>query len=231
MTRATLLTRYEWDWAGAEREYRLAIQLAPRLAQAHHEYATELLAANGRYDEAFAECRRARELDPFSPAIAYGHPWILIYQRRFIESEQEFRRLLASGAVYETERVGLAFALAGQRRYGESLDEYARVIATDSSPTHACIYAWMQALAGHARAARRRLSELETLAESRYFPASFLAQIHIALGDTDRAFELLEQAIAHKEPALRTLKEGFDWDPIRMDPRFSRLLRRLWPEL
>jgi serine/threonine-protein kinase len=229
VARATLLARYEWDWVGAEREYRLAIQLAPRLAQAHHEYATELLAANGRYEEAHAEWRRARELDPFSPAIAYGHPWLLIWQRRFLESEQEFRRLLDCGAVYETERIGLAFALAGQRKYSESLDEYSRIIAIDPSPGNACIYAWLHALAGHTIEARRRLSELETMAESRYVPSSYRAEIHFALGDTDRGFDLLEQAVAHKEPTLRSLKEGFDWDPIRTDPRFSTLLRRLWP--
>src|ERR1035437_1266400 len=231
VTRATLIARHEWDWAAAEREYRLAIQLAPGLARAHHEYATELLAPNGRFEQAHAEVRRARELDPFSPAVAYGYPWILIYQRRFWESEQEFRRLLASAAVYEGERVGLALALLGQGKCRESLDEYTKVVDTDPSPAHECIHAWILALAGETGEARRRLADLEAESESRYVPPSHLASVHFALGDTDRGFEFMGRALAQKEHPLRSLKEGFDWDPIRPDPRFQALLRKLWTQM
>jgi serine/threonine-protein kinase len=230
-TRATVLARHEWDWASAEREYRLAIQLAPVLARAHHDYATELLAPNGRYEEAHAESRCARELDPFSPAIAYGYPWILLFQRRFVECEQEFRRLLAAGAVYEVERVGVAFALLGQGRYRESLDEYQEITGCYPSPVSDCMYTWILALSGEKGEARRRARELDALSTTRYVPASFLASVHFALGDMDLGFELLERAVGQKEPALRSLKETFDWDPIRPDPRFQTLLKMLWPKL
>jgi serine/threonine-protein kinase len=231
IVRATLIARHDWDWAAAEIEYRLAIELAPGFAQAHHEYALEFLAPNGRFAEAHAAIRRARELDPFSPSVAYGYPWILIWERRFRESELEFRRLLASGAVYEGERVGLAFALLGQRRYRESLDEYRRIVAKDPSPANECIQAWLLALAGECDEARRRLEAIEAEFGSRYAPLSYLAAVHFAFGELDRGFELLERAIEQKEPPMRSLKEGFDWDPIRSDPRFSVLLRKLWPAI
>lgn len=231
VARATLIARHEWDWTAAEREYQEAIRLAPGLAQAHHEYSTELLGPNGRFDDAHAEARHARELDPFSPTVAYAYPWILIYQRRFVESEQEFRRLLASAAVYEAERVGLALALLGQAKYREGLDEYSKVAANDPSPAHDCIQTWILALAGETAEARRRVAALEGVAEDCYVPPSHLAAVHFALGDTDQGFELLERAVLLKEPALRSLKEGFDWDPLRTDPRFHVILRKLWPGL
>jgi TolB-like protein/Tfp pilus assembly protein PilF len=229
--RATILARYEWDWQGAEQEYRLAIQLAPGLARTHHEYATELLAMAGRFDQAYAEWRRARELDPHSPAIAYGYPWILLFHRRFVESEREFRRLLDGGEVYESERIGVAFALMGQGRYLECLNEFSRIAACLPRPASMALHAWILALAGKTSEARDRLNEVETVANGWYIPASYLAAVHFALGDSNRGFELLEQGFAQKEPTMRSLKEGFDWDPIRSDPRFSIILKRLWPEL
>jgi serine/threonine-protein kinase len=228
--RATVLARHEQDWAAAEREYRLAIQLAPGLAQTHHEYAAEFLAPNGRFAEAHAESRRARELDPFSPAVAYGRPWILIHQRRFLESEQEFRQLLASGAVYEAERIGVTFALMGQRRYRDCLHEYQKIAGCFPSPASECLYTWILALAGEKAEACRRLSKLEAMSATEFVPASYLAAVHFALGNVDRGFELLERAVVQKEAAVRSFKEGFDWDPVRPDPRFQALLRRLWPE-
>jgi serine/threonine-protein kinase len=228
--RATVLARHERDWAAAEHQYRWAIRLAPGLAQAHHEYATEFLAPNGRFAEAHAESRHARELDPFSPAVAYGRPWILIHQRRFLESEQEFRRLLGSGAVYEAERIGVTFALMGQGRYRESLDEYQKIAGCFPSLASECICTWILALAGEKGEACRRLGKLEALSATQFVPAGYLAAVHFALGDLDTGFELLERAVVQKEAVVRSFKEGFDWDPVRPDPRFQALLRRLWPE-
>ena len=154
--RATILARYEWDWQAAEQEYLTAIQLAPGLARTHHEYATEFLAMNGRFDQAYAEWRRARELDPYSPAIAYGYPWILLFHRRFVESEREFRRLLDCGEVYESERIGIALALMGQGKYLECLNEFSRIAACFPRPASMALHAWMLALAGKSSEARDR---------------------------------------------------------------------------
>ncbi len=227
LARGRLIARHEWDWRAAEEEFRIALDLAPALAQAHNDYATEYLAPLGRFDEALAAARYAREFDPFSPAIADGRGWILLHARRFEECEQEFRSLLSSGAVYEGARPGLAFALMGQRRYDESLTEWRRITALEPSPLIDSITAAVLALKGDREEALCICQRIEELSRSIYVHASALASAYIALGDADRAFELLDRALAFGEASLRSLKVGFDWDPIRSDPRFGRLLAKV----
>ena len=142
LARATWIARHEWDWGAAEQDFRLVLESAPMLAQAHSDFATEYLAPNGHFEEAIAETRRARELDPFSPSVASAYAWVLLFQRRFSESEREFRALLAGGPDYAGQRSGLAFALLGQHRWRESVEEYSLLAATDTSPANECVLAW-----------------------------------------------------------------------------------------
>src|SRR5262249_8858158 len=155
---------------------------------------------------------RARELDPFSPAIAAGYPFILLLQRRFDLAEEEYKKLIARDPLNVGLRTGLGMALLGDGKIEEALQEYEMAAEADPSPQNIAFLAAVLAYSGKPEAARARLGELERLSQSRYVPALCLSFVHLALGDSERALELMERACEVRESLLRFLKVSFAYD-------------------
>jgi len=225
---ASLISRHEWNWPEAERHYRIALRIAPLSAEVHNEYATEFLAPLGRFEEAFAENRIARELDPFSPHLARSHALILLLARRLTEAESKCREILNREPADTFARTLLAISLHGQRgRIAEALAEYERMYAADPSIQHEAYVADVQALLGNRRPAEDLLERLTRRAASEFVPAMIPAFLHLHLGQIEDAVTAIEQAYENREYELLVAKVAYGFDSFRQNPRFCQILHKL----
>jgi serine/threonine-protein kinase len=215
----------EWDWEGAEREYRRTIELNPNLAQAHFRY-SQGLAAVGRFDEAMAETKRAKELDPLRVVLSGQEGVILFYARRYGEAVQRLQDAFKLEPENGVILAFLGYAYAARGQYAEAIGAYQKQISLDGETTSALCYL------GHAYAKSGKrdeaLSVLDKLKRTKeYVSPSELAVFYAGLGDKEAAFESLERAYAAHDPQLQSLKVDPFLDPLRADPRFQDLVRRV----
>jgi tetratricopeptide (TPR) repeat protein len=197
------------DWSAVEREFRRAIELNPRYATAHQWYAW-LLFDTGRPDEARTEIDRARQLDPTSPIINAASASLHNFAYEYPQAIDDANKALELNPDFASARITLAVAYMQTRRYDEALAELEAVGRSDSQRD----------------AARGVLAQLEDRAGQDVSPVA-LASVHVALGDKDAAFLWLDKAYTERDTGLSTLKVAPHWDPLRSDPRFARLLKRL----
>jgi serine/threonine-protein kinase len=225
---ACLIARHEWNWEQAEQHCLRALQLAPNSAELHWTYSAGYLLPLGRCEEALAEIRRARELDPLSPSFAIEHAAILWLARRFDAAEQEFRRILAMGQDTGAIRGLLAITLIGQGRTREAAAEFEAAAAKDGPlGSRDALVAGTWALLGDRAPAEALLAQIDRDAGKRYVPAMSLAYLHGALNWTEELFSDLEQACRNREHFLVFAKVNFMFDPVREHPRFQTILREL----
>ena len=225
---AHVKTNYEWDWAEAERLWRKAIALEPGYATAHQWFGVHYLAPMGRLEEAIAETRRARQLDPLSPVFNAFVGAALFFARRHDEAIDECRKTIDLHPEFGVAHWYLGRAYLQKGRLGEALVELRRAVAlSGGSPLMKGTLGVGYAAAGDRTAAAATGDELEKLRVGGYASALDLAGIHAALGDRERAFRWLDQAAAERAFHLIYLKVWPELDPLRKDPRFDALVRRI----
>jgi TolB-like protein/Flp pilus assembly protein TadD len=217
--------RYDWDWAGAEREYKRAIELDPSYATAHNFYAQHL-SVMGRQDEAFAEIKRAEELDPVSPTIIAVGGYVFIFARRYDDAILQCRRALELNAGFPQAHFYLGWAYEQKKLYSEAIAEYLKSSELENSAP-AAGQARCYAAMGKRTEALKIVSQLRELSKQRYIPAYIIAQIYVALGDFDQAVAWLERAYEERSYGPVYLKMDPRMDPLRSDPRFQDLMRRM----
>ncbi len=218
---------YDWDWQGAETEYRQAIALNPNYATARHWYA-EYLAAMGRYDDAIAEIRRAKEIDPLSPIINAGEVWILYFARRYDEAIEQGAKLIERSTEFAEvhEYLKRCYDQKGMYREAIAARQMRRKLAgLDPTQTDAI----KRAAAAESQEIYWKSRLEQEIADSQREPpfAFDMAEIYSQLGDKDKAFEWLEKAFEERTYTLMYLKVAPNLDPLRSDPRFTDLLRRI----
>ncbi len=222
---ALIAQNYDWDWQTAEKQYRRAIELDPNYATGHHWYA-EHLAFRGRFDEAFAEIERARQLDPLSLIIQVDNGAILFFSRQYDRAIEQFQAVLKVEPNFPRARM-MDFAYAQQGRYADALADielWRRVendhwILTEEGYVFGC--------AGQPAEARRALEKLALMnRRSKIDPLAFVAP-YIGLGDKDEVFAWLDKALANHSPGLTALKVDPIYDPLRSDPRFKAVLKKV----
>jgi len=215
-----------WQWVEAEAEYRRALELNPGDAAAHNGLAQWLL-CQGRTEEALAWARRSRELDPlsFSGAII---GWILFVSHRYEEAIHEYRSVLAVQPVDATALSELGFALIANNQPGDAIPVLERA-ASVSNRSPAVIGVLIRAYAhgGRRGDALRLLAELKERRKAGYVPAGAFVLAYLGLGENDQAFAWLERAYNEQSNILQFLKVHPFFDPIRADPRFADLVRRV----
>jgi serine/threonine-protein kinase len=219
------LQYYDWSWTGAEGSYRRAIALHPGYVTAHQWY-SDLLAGLGRFDEALAEIRRATELDPLSAVVGTSYGDTLYYARHYEESVARYRRTTEIDPAYLWARLNTARTLQELGRHEEAIRIFAESLGSaglDESPTLA--QAWAAA-GDHARARAMLPGVVERWREGRVSPYS-VANIHVALGDHEEAFAWLERSFQDRDRMMVSLRVHPRLDPLRGDPRFDDLLRRM----
>jgi TolB-like protein/Flp pilus assembly protein TadD len=218
---------YDWDWVGAEQEFKRAIELNPGYAIARHWYAA-YLSRMGRHNEAIAEIRRAQELDPLSLAVNASGAVVFICARRYDEAVAECRRTLELNAGYYPAHVFLGVAYEQQKLYDEAISEYQKAVALDEgNPVCSGFLARGYAAVGRRTEALKILSNLRELSKRRYVSSYVIAQAYAAIGDFDQACVWLEKAYEERTFELSNLKVDPRFDCLRSDPRFQDLLRRM----
>ncbi len=224
------LMRYQWDWAGAEREFRRAIELNPGYATAHHWYAV-LLTSLGRHQEAYREIMRARDLDPVSPIIAH-HVGLHFYCLGDYDQSLDWnRRTLEIDPRFPIAFVNLGRSYLQKGMYEQAIAEMQRAMEVcGDCPSLLGQLGHAYAAAGRRGEARRILERLKKQSRSLYLSYP-IAEIYLGLGDEDQALTRLEQAHKERSAWMIYIRVEPKWDPLRRDPRCQDLLRRMnFPE-
>lgn len=219
--------RFDWDWRGAEDDFKQAIALNPNNAQAHHWYA-DYLTAMGRFDEALVEIRRARELDPFSLFINWNVGRILYFARRYDEALAELRRTLELDQNFLRTHAYLETVYLKKGLNDEAFAEHLKVEAlTGTSAERIAALKNAYAAGGWKLVRQKEVDFALEDAKSRYLTSLNMAVLYTKNGDRDRALESLNRAYEEREGSLVNLNVDPFWDELRPDPRFQDLLRRV----
>lgn len=217
---------YDWNWAAAEKEFRRAIELNSSYATAHHWYAYYLMAM-GRQEESLAEIRRAQELDPLSLIIQRDVADMLYYARRYDEAIAQCRKTLERDPRFVLANFSL-YLIYAQKKMIPEMDEALREIrGSGQEGLPLAGPAVGDAMAGRSALARKELQELRQLQTQGRDLAYVLAVVYATLGDRDQAFHWLEVAYKSRNGSLILLKTDPAMDPLRNDPRFAELLRKM----
>ncbi len=219
-----LKTLYERDWAGADREFRRAIQLKPDYATAHHWYAFYYQTI-GKISRSLEEIETARELEPLSQVIISEVPVFYLYDKQYGRAEREARKVVDLNPSLSYARIGLAHIYAAEGKRQDALAELDRASASSRlGVTLLGKVAAIYAILGEQDRARAILKTLNE--QERYVSPGGLAAAYANLGEKDRAIECLERSLEDKSLVASWLRAP-EFDPLRSDPRFRALFTRL----
>jgi tetratricopeptide (TPR) repeat protein len=225
VTLAVVKMNCEWDWAGAQRLLKRAIELSPSDGEAHHVYAS-YLAEIGQKEEAVSEARRARDVEPLSPEYAGNVVWKLYLARQYQEAELEARRIseldpqhnggyILASVYLETGRPREAVAIL-QRRFAES----------NHSVLESMYLGHALGVTGDRAGGHQVLEEMLQMSQRRNVPPEYIAIVYEGLGERDHAIEWFERA--YKERSMNGwILPDQRLDAIRSDPRFKDIMRRM----
>jgi serine/threonine-protein kinase len=218
---------YDWDWAAAERECRLAIRLNPGYATAHQWYGNFLVVL-GRFQDSLDEFSKAVALDPLSPLKLGALGWSYYFARRYEEAADQCRRALELEPGYPIAHLWLGLAYEELARFAEAVAEFeeaARI--TDRSVASLAFLGHGYAVAGRKSEARSVFDELIQLRGRRYVSAYDLAVIQLGLGDNASASDWLERAFHERAHQMAWIKVDPRLDPLRGTASFDRLLEQM----
>lgn len=216
---------FAWKWAAAEREYNRAIELNPNLTRTHRGYAF-YLNIQGRREQAIAEMKRARELDPLSPGANTAVVYELALARQHDQAFEAAKKLVERDQSNPHLHTLLGRTYANKNQYPEAIAAFQEAIKLgDDSQDTQIFLGDSYAKAGEPEKARAILEGLE--AGKEYVSPAALAILYAALGEREQAFALLERAYSAHDQQLIWLGVEPGFDPLRSDPRFQDLMRRV----
>jgi DNA-binding winged helix-turn-helix (wHTH) protein/TolB-like protein/thioredoxin-like negative regulator of GroEL len=222
---------YDWDWPGAEAEFKRALELNPNYWGAHYYYALSYLVPMGKLDEAAAELLRARELDPFLLIINTNLGVIFYYQGRYDQAIEQYRQALELEPKFVSARLRLIDVYTQTGRYEEALAEHELIVNPSGTENPRFLNPLKEALrkSGPRGYLRKRLDQAkQRVAEKKeYVPATSVAGFAARLGDKELAFKWLETAYEEHDEGLTKLKLDPRYKNLRADPRYADLLRRI----
>jgi serine/threonine-protein kinase len=224
---AFIKLNFDWDWAGAEREFKRAIELNPNHDNAHHWHSHYLMAM-GRTDESLAESKRALELDPLSLILNVHLGWHYTNARQYDLAIEQLRKALEMDPNFGVGHWYLGLAYEQEGKYSEAENELrkAKDLLKDNEAIAADI-GRVYAVSGKKDQALKVIDELKELSKRRYVSSYHLAMIYNGLRDKDQAFEWLENAYRERSDMLVYLKVEPRLDSLRSDQRFADLVRRV----
>ncbi len=212
----------DWDWAGAERAFRRALELNPSLAQAHAHYSWYLNLV-GRQDEALVEMERAQRADPLTPLWITWHGDLYWTVGKYEAAIPLAKKALELNPNFPWPYLTLGIGYAGAGRYDEAIAAHQKAAA--ANPEWRWALAQTLALAGQKDEARKTAADLER--ENQPVHSFGLVAVYTALGDKDKAFRWADAAYASRHPFIPWISMAAMFEPLRGDPRFQDLLRRM----
>jgi TolB-like protein/DNA-binding winged helix-turn-helix (wHTH) protein/Tfp pilus assembly protein PilF len=223
---ALITENYDWDWQTAEKEYRRAIELDPNYATVHQWYA-EYLTWLGRFDEAFRESERARQLDPLSLIIATDYGASLYFSRQYDRAIEQLRAVLTMEPSFPRAHM-VMYAHVEKGMFAEALDDIEKRRRIDDTPYLWAEQAYVYGRSGQQEQARNALKKFEEWnRRGQSLPTPEILMAYVAVNRKEEAFAWLQKASLEHSSVLTTLKVEPGVDPLRSDPRFQALLRRV----
>jgi len=217
---------FDWDWDGAEKEYKRAIELNPNYATAHQWYG-EYLALRGRFDAGIEEMKVARDLDPLSLVIIKDMGEVYYLARKYDQAIGFYRKALDMDSHFNLARRFLAMAYLQEGEFSSAVAELETVTQEEENLDTMSELAYTYALSGRRQDAEKVLHEMKRISGRRPSQAFDYALIYTGLGNKDKAFEWLEMAFREHSGPLAGLGADPRWDGLRADHRFADLMGRM----
>ena len=221
---------HEWDFAGGEAEFKKAFELDPNDAHAHQRYADNLGVLGGREQEALAEINRAHQLDPLSTSISVDVGNIYIYARSFDDAIAVCKKVADESPTFALAHSCLANAYWAKHMYPQVIEEqkvYGRLTGDREDSEYASAMELGFHSGGWVGALIKGVEVLQAQRKTGNSSAYTIATMYAELGDKDESFRWLNSAYQERDELLMGLKTDFTLDPIRSDPRFAELLRKV----
>ena len=227
---ASILMLGEWDWVNSAKEFKLALELNPNYATAHHWYSQWFLNM-GRLEDSLRMMSRAAELDPVSQAILKDKGLALYYNRQYDKAIEMARTTLELDPNYAAAHRLLSLAYQGKKQFDEAIAENQKWgKLTGNKVETAITLAQLYAVSGQVEEAKRLIDKVKQKKLMTEQIHRGLALAYAALGEIDIAFEYLEESYDHHEESILSLKVDPKADPLRSDPRFLALLKKIGVE-
>ncbi len=217
---------FDWSFAEADREFRRAIELNPNYPTAHHWYG-EYLRTAGRFDEAIAEVKRAQELDPLSLIINSDLGSGYITARQYDKAIEQLRKTIEMDQSFPIAHGTLGDAYALKGLFPEAIAEYKRAQQLRGGVPKQVTVGYALAALGQRAEALKMLDQLKETAKTQYVSPYDFALLYTGLGDKEQAFQWLERGYQDHSTDMTELKTDPFFDPLRSDPRFADLVRRV----
>jgi eukaryotic-like serine/threonine-protein kinase len=218
---------YDWDSTTAERGFRHAIELNPNYASAHQWYAL-LLSNHGRHAEAIAEIERARDLDPLSLIIQANVGFDYYYARDYERAIEALQRAVQGEPNFWVFHSMLGQTYLAMGRMADATSQFERTKSLSPEiPRGTAMLGFAYGKTGRQAEAQRLVDEMLSLSQKRYVSPALIAIVQIGLGNKDKAFDWLDKACTDRSDWMIFLSTDPLFDPLRTDPRFGNLLRRV----
>jgi TolB-like protein/Tfp pilus assembly protein PilF len=225
--RAMLLLQYDRDWPAAEREFRRAVELDPNYALGH-SFLAWFLAAMGRFDEAIEEDKRAMDLDPLSAAVNADLGWDFYFARRYDEAIEQLKKAVDLEPNYWVSHVLLGRCYQQRGKYSEAVAAFQRARQIEGSiPEVQAALGHGYAVSGRKAEAHKIIRELQARSRNEFVPSYAIATIYVGLGMKEEALQHLVKSYEEGSYYMIHLKVEPILDPLRADPRFADLVRRV----
>jgi TolB-like protein/Tfp pilus assembly protein PilF len=220
------LSYYEWDRAGAEKEYRRAIELKPNYATAYHWLGADLSNVK-RFDDSLVELRHAEELDPLSSIIGTNLGDTLVFARRYDEAIAQYKSTLVRNPNFPYAHLALSRAYGAKGMYPEAIAEARTSIELNSGPAAKGFLGLWLAKSGKRDETVKLLGELKQESTRNYVQGITLALIYIALADKEEALNHLEKHMSSRAETASSYGVDPELDVLRSEPRFKEMLKQM----
>jgi len=217
---------FEWDWAGAEKEFKRAIELNPNLATAHHWYG-DYLTNMGRFDEGIAETKKAQELDPLSLIINTTVGWQFYLSGRNDSAVEQLHKVLDIDPKFSPARRILEEVYAHMGKFKEAVAEREKALSLSGGPELTASIEEDFTKSGYKGVLQSWLDGLTELSKHSYVSSYSIAESYMRMDQKQKAFEWLEKAYEEHDSGLVSLAVEPMFENIRPDPRFKEILRRM----
>lgn len=220
----SIISDADWDWNEALKEYQLAISCSPGSARAYHGFAFTL-AKRGRFDEALAAIRRARDIDPLNLVINVDLAEILCYAGRYDEAIEQCHKTLELDANLAMAHAQLGVAYWGKGMYNEALNPLQRAVELEGEGSVRMIqFAMGYGFAGQKHKAQAFLRGLKERAKREYVDPTWIAGLYAAIGDKNEALDWIEKAYQERSPTATGLLVDTRFNTLRSEPRYQAVL-------